>query len=88
MVCESTEQEFTAHSAKEKEMDNALQLIEAISTAVKALLPVASAVLTDVDPNSKGGQQAAKALNDLSALFGNQMTNAQAALTAPPPTTR
>ena len=69
-------------------MGNVLQLIQAISTTVNALLPVASTVLTDVDPNSQSGQQAAKALNDLSALFSNHITNAQAALTAPPPTTR
>ena len=66
-------------------MDNSLQIIQAISTTVGILLPLASTVLTDVDPNSKGGQQAAKALKDLSALFSNHMDTAQAALAAQTP---
>jgi hypothetical protein len=102
-------------------MDNALEFLQAISTTVSVLLPVASTVLKDVDPTSQGGQQlvgsaaapgkheiriracdstaqpdtalsdpegnpadanAAKALEDLSALFSNHMTNAQASLAA------
>jgi hypothetical protein len=67
-------------------MDNAMQVLQAIATTVSALLPVASTVLKDVDPNNQSGQQAAQALDDLSALFSTHMTNAQTALAAPPPT--
>jgi hypothetical protein len=64
-----------------------LALIEAITSVIGSLLPVATTVLKDVDPSSHTGIVVAKVLTDLESVFSGHVASARTALAEPPNTT-